>query len=111
MSDNIEQHGRYKSPLALKPLMSLELLFKPKTIEAHPSRMFFYAILFASLGVILSLRIFPRYASIIIVTFTVIPLVPIMVRLIEDDEREYERRSAFRSLFTHHFSFKVYGYL
>ncbi|PIN70650.1 hypothetical protein COV93_00590 [Candidatus Woesearchaeota archaeon CG11_big_fil_rev_8_21_14_0_20_43_8] len=88
--------------------MSLELLFGPRKIEKKPHLMFFCGLFFSTLAVLLSMKIFPRYASIVIVTFTIIPLVPLMIKLIEDDESVYEKK---RWLFRHHFTFKAYTYL
>ncbi len=70
--------------------MSLELLLSPKKIEKKPQLIFLFSILAATIAILLSIRIFPSHASIVMITFTILPLIPLMVKFIEIEEYSYE---------------------
>ncbi|MBN2566998.1 stage II sporulation protein M [Candidatus Woesearchaeota archaeon] len=89
--------------------MSIELILKPLSLERRPRNIFPFGLLFATIAVILTLLAFPRDSSILVVTFTVIPLVPIFIKIIEIEERDYERRP--RRLFFRHNILQVYAWL
>ncbi|MFP4424602.1 MAG: stage II sporulation protein M [Candidatus Woesearchaeota archaeon] len=71
--------------------MSFELLLQPFKAQRKPYVMILFAFLVSSIAIILSLRIFPRCSSLLIVTFSIIPLIPIMVKLIEIEESRLEK--------------------
>ncbi len=61
--------------------MTFELLLKPITAEKKPWTMFIFAFLVSSLAIMLSINIFTDSASVILVTFTIIPIIPIVVKI------------------------------
>lgn len=90
--------------------MSFELLLKPLTAEKKPWVLFLFTILIASLAIILSYNIFPRSASVLLITFSIIPLIPIMTKLIEMEELKLERAKKWYS-FKNYRILKVYAFL
>ena len=75
--------------------MALEELLDAKKVERKPILLFFYTILCATLGIFLSYYIFPDYASVVMITFTIIPLIPIIVKLFEVEEVKLEHFNPF----------------
>ncbi|MFW5746006.1 MAG: stage II sporulation protein M [Nanoarchaeota archaeon] len=63
-----------------------EMLLKPKTLLRRPYLMGLFALFAVSVAVILSLKIFPESSSFLVVVFTIIPVIPVMVKLIEHEE-------------------------
>jgi uncharacterized membrane protein SpoIIM required for sporulation len=68
--------------------MVLELLVNPKKIQGKSWEMFFIGFVYSFIAVFLSLWIFKGYASIVMVTFTVIASMPFVHRIIELEEKE-----------------------
>lgn len=86
--------------------MSFEILLKPKDVWKSPWKLMLMAILVSSVAIFIAYGAFSTYASVILITFTIIPLVPIMVKIIE-----YEEESFVKSGFHHHKIFWVYTFL
>ncbi|MGM5484698.1 MAG: stage II sporulation protein M [Nanobdellota archaeon] len=80
--------------------MSFEILFRPKELLKNPVKLFILSLIVVSIGVLLSFRIFPASSSILIVTFTVIPLIPIITRMMEDEEKVFIKEKMSR-IFKH----------
>jgi len=74
--------------------MVLESLISVKVAEKKPVEMLPIAFIYSSIAVILSLWIFPSYASLTMVTFTVIACLPLMIQLIyiEKNKQEQNKR-------------------
>ena len=85
----------------------LELLLRPVRVRHHPMLMALLAFLSVSIAIILSWKIFPESSSLILVTFTIIPAIPIMVKLIEHEEYRLERS---KNLFRKHQIINIYGW-
>ncbi|MBW2966586.1 stage II sporulation protein M [Candidatus Woesearchaeota archaeon] len=68
--------------------MVLELLINPKKVSGKPWEMFFIGFMYSFIALFLSLWIFKGYASIVMVTFTVIASVPFVHRVIELEEKK-----------------------
>lgn len=62
--------------------MVLESLFTPQTAERRPWEMFFMGLLYASVGIFLSIWIFKEHASLVMVFLTVLACVPLMYNTI-----------------------------
>ncbi|MGM5483397.1 MAG: stage II sporulation protein M [Nanobdellota archaeon] len=76
--------------------MTFEMLFSDKTLLKKPFILAFISFISGSIGIILSIFIFPGHSSIIAVTFTIIPLIPIFVKLIENQEKIFEKDKRFK---------------
>lgn len=85
--------------------MALEELLDAKKVEKKPILLFFYTILCATLAIFLSYYIFPEYASIVLVTFSIIPLIPVIVKIFEIEEIKISSFNPFRKE-KHHAAFK-----
>lgn len=86
--------------------MSYELLLKPQSVWKKPWKLMLMAILVSSVGIFVAYGAFSSHASVILITFTVIPLVPIMVKIIEYEETNFIKKG-----FHHHKIFWVYMFL
>lgn len=76
-----------------------EILLRPARVRRHPLLMGILGALSVCIAVILSWKIFPESSSVLLVTFTIIPIIPIMVKLIEYEEDRLEHRnSIFRNM-------------
>ena len=71
--------------------MTYELLLKPLDTQRRPYLLFIFTFVIATLAIFVSYSIFPRYASVLFITFSIIPLVPLMTRLIEMEELRFEK--------------------
>jgi len=86
-----------------------KLLFNPKKAERRPIEMMFIGIFYSSLSILISSWIFPDYASLIMVFFTVISCLYVVqgaIRLEEDKEVNYKTE---RWLLKEHF--RILGFL
>lgn len=88
--------------------MTFELLFKAEDIEKRPWKIFFVSIIAVIIGYVLSLNIFPEYASILLVTFITIPLVPVFVKIIETEESQYAKAKG--NLFKRYSALKIFSF-
>jgi len=70
--------------------MVFESLVPAQVAEKHPLEMIGLSFLYASIAVVLSLIVFPGYASFAMVTFTVIAFVPLMVEVIRYEHKKEE---------------------
>lgn len=68
--------------------MVLESLVPISTLEKRPIEMLPIAFLYASIGIFIGYWIFPNYASLTSVFFTVIAAVPLMVNFLRYEEKE-----------------------
>ncbi len=68
--------------------MVLESIIPIKTAEKQPIEMLPLAFLYASIGIFIGYWIFPNYASLSSVFFTVLALVPLMVSFIKFEEKD-----------------------
>ena len=71
--------------------MSFEMLLNPRKVEQNPLLLFLFSLLCGTLALFLSYRIFPEHASVVMITFTIIPLIPVIVKLFEHEELILER--------------------
>ncbi len=71
--------------------MSFELLIKPLKAEKKPYILFIFTFLISTIAIFLSYKIFPNSASVLLITFSIIPLIPIMTKLIEIEETRFEK--------------------
>ena len=68
--------------------MVLEGLITPAKAEKKPWEMFFVGILYSSVAILLSLLLFPEYASLIMIFFTVFVSIPIIYLTIKYEEKK-----------------------
>ena len=68
--------------------MVLESFINPLKAEEHPKRMFFYGLLYATIGIFLSQWIFYDYASLVMVFFTTFAAVPLIYNIIKFEEKK-----------------------
>lgn len=66
--------------------MVFEALLRPEEAEKHPWEMFLYAILVTSISLWVSYYIFPAAASVVFLFFITIALLPIVYRLLQEEE-------------------------
>ena len=72
----------------------LNILFNPKKAERHPITMMFVGIFYSSLSIFLSAWIFPDYASLVMVFFTVLSCLYVVQGAIRVEEnKEYDYKS------------------
>lgn len=71
--------------------MVLESIIPIRAAERKPIEMLPLSFLYASIGALLALWIFPSHASLALVFFTVMALIPLMVSMIGYEERKGER--------------------
>ncbi|HLC56475.1 MAG TPA: stage II sporulation protein M [Candidatus Nanoarchaeia archaeon] len=67
--------------------MVIEYLMRPFKFEHKPWKMFFLGVLYSSIAIFLSLWIFKRYSSLVMVFLTVIASLPIMFRALKMEEK------------------------
>lgn len=68
--------------------MVLESIIIPDEMERHPKRMFYVGFIYATVGLLLGYFIFGRYASLSSIFLTTMPLIVIMYRAFELEERK-----------------------
>lgn len=68
--------------------MVLEELIFPETAEHNPGELFFLGLLYASVGILLSLWIFKTEASMIMVLLTVIASMPLVYKTLKREEKK-----------------------
>ena len=68
--------------------MVLESLLNPLKAERKPVEVFFLGLLYSSIAVVLSLWIFERYASLVLVFLTVMSSIPIIYGIIRIEEKK-----------------------
>lgn len=91
--------------------MILELFFKEKELIKKPWQLLFLAIVTSSMGVLLSLITFQGSESIVLIVFTIIPLIPIVIHLIKTQEKTLIRADNLRlkKIFFKHFTYVFLG--
>lgn len=91
--------------------MAIELLLKEKDILKKPWVLFILGVVFSSVGIIFSWAIFKEHASIVMVIFSIIPFVPLFVRLIEKQEHKLlKKKLAIHKLVFLQFFFLFLGF-
>jgi len=90
--------------------MTFELLLKPLQAEKKPYLAIFLSFIITTIAILLGYKIFPDSASVLIITFCIIPLVPIMVKLIELEEDRFARSKRWYSVKNYRI-IQVYAYL
>jgi hypothetical protein len=85
----------------------LEMILKPIKIQHHPILMGLVAFISVSIAIILSWKIFPESSSILLITFTIIPAIPLMVKLIENEEYSLTHS---KNIFRKHKIINIYGW-
>ncbi|MFH1126459.1 MAG: stage II sporulation protein M [Candidatus Altiarchaeota archaeon] len=68
--------------------MVLESIVIPAEMERHPKRMFYIGFIYSTVGLLLGLFIFGKYASLAGIFLTTMPLLVILYRAIELEERK-----------------------
>jgi uncharacterized membrane protein SpoIIM required for sporulation len=82
--------------------MVLELLINPKKIQGKRWELFFIGFVYSFIAVFLSLWIFKGYASIVMITLTIIASVPFVHRVIELEEKKEIKIKKEHSLLKEH---------
>ena len=92
--------------------MVLELLVNPKKVSGKPWEMFFIGFVYSFIAVFLSLWIFKGYASIVMVTFTVIAALPFVHSIIElEEKKDIKIKQEHNLLKEHEKAIKLFSYL
>jgi uncharacterized membrane protein SpoIIM required for sporulation len=78
--------------------MSLEILFKPSKVIKNNYILFALCFFSVSIALLLSLRIFREHSSFLIIVFTIIPLIPFLIKIIEREEKLFEKK---KKIFKH----------
>lgn len=70
--------------------MVFESLVNPSNAERHPGRMFFYGLVYCSIGIFLAQQIFKGHASLVMVFLTTLACLPLMYNTIKEEESKDE---------------------
>ena len=70
--------------------MVLESIINSVHAEKRPDEMILYGFIFATVALLLSLWVFPSYASFAMVTFTVMAVLPLMVQVMKREKEKQE---------------------
>lgn len=91
--------------------MIVELFFRKRELVKKPWQLFFLAIIASSLGILLSLTAFKGAESIVLIVFTIIPLIPVVMDLIKSQEKTLikEQHLKLKSIFFKHFTYVFLG--
>lgn len=91
--------------------MILEFFFKKRELIKKPWQLFFLAIITSSIGVLLSMITFEGSESIVLIVFTIIPLIPVVINLIKSQESTLIKEEHFRlkKIFFKHFVYVFLG--
>jgi len=73
--------------------MAFEFLISPKRYFEKPYLIFFLSLLISTVSIILSYNLLEKLSSIVIITFTILPLVPIIMKIFEEEDFEVEKLS------------------
>ena len=68
--------------------MVLESLGRPVRLEKKPSELFFLTFSYCVIAILLSIWVFPQYAGLTMVFFTVMAAIPMMLKMIMFEERK-----------------------
>ena len=74
--------------------MVLESLGHPIRLERKPQEMFLLAFAYTSIAILLSMWVFPEYAGLTMVFFTVMAAIPLMIKMIVLEEKKLFVRPA-----------------
>jgi len=87
--------------LPYNSIMVLEAIIPVRTAERRPIEMLPLAFLYSTLALFIALWIFPNHASLVVVFFTVMALLPLMVHMIRFEEKTIFN-SELQKLESHH---------
>jgi len=82
--------------------MVLESLISPHKAELHPKYLFFYGIVYVSIGLFLSLWIFNEHSSLIMVFLTTMAAIPLVYNIIKVEEKKDLTELGEKSLLREH---------
>jgi len=82
--------------------MNLRVLINPKEAEGHPFELFLIGLVYAALSVFLSIWLFPKYSSIIMVAMTVAAATPLFFHIISLEAKKDVVLRGERSLLREH---------
>lgn len=88
-----------------------DLLFNAKKAERRPIEMMFVAIFYSSISILVGFWIFPEYASLIAVFFTVLSCMYITQKAIRNEEEKEEYYEEFKLLSEHKNILKMFVFL
>ena len=71
--------------------MVLESILSPEGVIENPIEMIIFGFIIASVGILLSLWVFPSYASFAMITFSVMAVLPLMVKIIKKEKEKQEK--------------------
>ena len=72
--------------------MVLESLGQPVRLEKKPSELFFLTFSYCIIAILLSIWVFPQYAGLTMVFFTVMAAIPMMMKMIMFEEKKLFER-------------------
>jgi len=78
--------------------MVLDSLISPLHAEKRPDEMILFGFIFATIAILLSLWVFPSYASFAMVTFTVMAVLPLMVQIMRFEKEKQEKAKVWKVL-------------
>lgn len=90
--------------------MTYEMLLKPMQAERKPYLLILFTFLITTISILLAYKIFPRSSSVLIITFCIMPLIPIMVKLMEIEELRFEKNNGWSRIKNYRI-LKIYAYL
>jgi len=73
--------------------MAIEQLISAKRLKESPVYTFFIGFFCTVVGMLLAMRVFPQYSSIVMITFAILPLVGVTYKLVNEEEKIYEKHS------------------
>lgn len=85
----------------------IDMLLSPTRIWEKPIRILIWAIIAVGIAIVLSWGIFPGSSSLVVITFTIIPIIPLMVALMRREEALFEHS---RSFFRRHRMIPIYSW-
>lgn len=71
--------------------MAFEFLINPKRYFEKPYLIFFLSLFVSTVSIILSYNLLENLSSIVVITFTILPLVPIIMKVFEVEEHNFEK--------------------
>ena len=91
----------FKYNLHLKTSMVVESIINYIHAEKRPEEMLPFGFIIASLAILLSLWVFPGYASFAMVTFTVMAVLPLMVHVVRSEKEKQDKIKEWWKIWIH----------
>lgn len=88
--------------------MNFEFFINPKKFFDKPHIAFFIALLVSTVSIILSFNLLDNLSSVIVITFTIMPLIPLTMKIFEEEEHSFEKLI---DLFSNKSILKYYSWL